>query len=56
LIDEHGLHLLADFQQEYGLRLASVLEEWSPAEVLALVEALPPTSRLWAHIQGPRMA
>lgn len=40
LIDEHGPSLVADFQAWYGLRLADVLFEWSPREVLSLVEGL----------------
>lgn len=32
--------------------MAVALEEWSPAELLALVEGLPPTSRFIAHVQG----
>lgn len=52
LIDEHGAYLAADFLTEFGLRLSEVVADWPPREVLALVELLPPTSRLWAHVQG----
>lgn len=52
MVDEHGPWLAADFLSEYGLRLADVLFEWSPREVLALVEVLPPEARLWAHMAG----
>lgn len=52
LIDEHGAYLAADLLTEFGLRLTEVVAEWPPREVLALVEVLPPTSRLWAHVQG----
>lgn len=52
LVDEHGPWLAADFLSEYGLRLADVLFEWSPREVLALVEVLPPEGRFWAHMSG----
>lgn len=52
LVDEHGSWLAADFLSEYGLRLADVLFEWSPREVLGLVEVLPPEGRFWAHMSG----
>lgn len=52
LIDEHGFALAADFLTEYGIRLADVLFVWSPREVLALVEVLPPAGRFQAHLAG----
>lgn len=52
LIDEHGSALVADFAAHYGLRLATVLFEWSPREVLALVEGLPDDGMFAAHHQG----
>ena len=52
LIDEHGSALAADFLSEYGVRLADVLFDWSPREVLALVEGLPGASRFQAHLAG----
>lgn len=32
--------------------MASAVDEWSPVELLALVEGLPPASRFIAHVQG----
>lgn len=52
LIDEHGGVLVADFADHYGLRLADVLLEWSPSELLALVEGLPDGCRFHAHVAG----
>lgn len=53
LIEEHGSALVADFAHHYnGLRLANVVLEWSPREVLALVEGLPDDGLLAAHRQG----
>ena len=52
LIDEHGPALVADFLSEYGVRLTDVLFDWSPREVLALVEGLPESGRFQAHLAG----
>lgn len=52
LIDLHGSALAGDFASEYGLRLADVVFDRPPREVLALVEGLPDTSRFAAHSLG----
>lgn len=52
LIDEHGAALVSDFQSFYGLRLAEVVDVWSPREVLALVEGLPDDGMFAARLAG----
>ena len=52
LIDEHGPWLAGDLLSEFGIRLADILFDWSPREVLALVEVLPESGRFQAHLAG----
>lgn len=55
LIDRHGEQLVADFQSEYGLNLALILQPgsgYAPKTVLALVQQLPPNSRTIAAVRG----
>lgn len=49
----HGTALIADFAEVYGLRLTTVVEEWSPVEVVSLIAGLTTTrSRYAAELQG----
>lgn len=45
--------MIADFAEVYGLRLTDVVDNWSPAEAIALIAGLSKTrSRYAAKVQG----
>ena len=54
MIELFGTALVPDFAEHYHLRLAQVVEEYHPKEVLLLIYGLPTSSRFHGRLMGEK--